>query len=248
MEILVDRKLILTKFLIPLNKFTDQAIITLTRDCIDCVSYTTNDKQTIVLYTKLVVKNKTDDPNFVDVKLNIGSVKKFINALSCLSDDIIALDIQPNHIAYTSPNANFKFHLKEDGTIESAPMSVTKINNIEFSTEVTISNDTLKEVIKASGFSIDTNKIYFNMKDGSLYGDLTDKTIQNLDNINILISENVVGDKLESPVILGMDVFKVLSSTKCKQLDIKFSKNGAVVFHIKEDNYLMKYLTSSLVK
>ena len=62
MEILVDRKLILSKFLIPLNKFTDQAIINVDREYLDCVSYTTSDKQSIVLYTKLMIKNQITDP------------------------------------------------------------------------------------------------------------------------------------------------------------------------------------------
>lgn len=248
MEILVDRKLILSRFLIPLNKFTDQATITLKSDHIDCVSYVTNERQTIVLYTKLNVKNKTNDPDFKGVNLNVGSVKKLINALSCIGEDIISLDVQPNHIAYKSTSASFKFHLKEDGMIEKAPMSVEKIDKIVFNTEIKIDKEKLAEIIKASSFSSDTNKIYFTTENGKMYADLTDKNIQNLDSINIIVTENVVGAKLDAPVILKLDIFKVLSAMKFQDINIRFNKNGAVVFQIEDDNYLMKYITSSLVK
>lgn len=252
MEVLVDRKLILSKFLIPLNKFTDQAIINLDKDFIDCVSYTTSDKQSIVLYTKLMVKNDVTDPTavtpFNGVKLNIGSVKKLINALNCINEDIIKLTIEKNHIAYASPDAKFKFHLKEDGTIEKAPITVEKIEKIGFKTEIMLSAEKLDEIIRASSFSTDSNKLYFHIKDKILYADLTDKTIQNLDSISILLTNEITGDIFTEPVPLRLDVFRILSSIKFEKLNLKFNKDGVVVFEIAENNYLMKYITSSLIK
>jgi hypothetical protein len=248
MEILVDRKLILSKFLIPLNKFTDQAIIYLDKDYIDCVSYTTSDKQSIILYTKLFIKNDIQDPTFKGIKLNIGSVKKLINAFNCINDDIIRLNIEKNSISYTSPDANFKFHLKEDGVIETAPITVEKIARIGFKTEITLSPDKLEEIIRASSFSTDSNKIYLNIKNNTLYADLTDKTIQNLDSISILLTSDIQGEPLTEPVPLRLDVFRILSSIKFEKLNMKFNKDGVVVFEIVENNYLMKYITSSLIK
>jgi hypothetical protein len=248
MEVLVDRKLILSKFLIPLNKFTDQAIVTLRKDCIDCVSYSTSDKQSIVLYTKLLIKNDVQDPEFTSVKLNIGSVKKLINAFQCINEDIIKLNIESNHIAYNSPDANFKFHLKEDGTIETAPITIEKIAKIGFKTHITISPDKLDEIMRASTFSSDSNKIYFNIKNNIMYADLTDKTIQNLDSISILVTNDINGDVFTEVIPLRLDIFRILSSLKFEKLNIKFNKDGVVVFDIEENNYLMKYITSSLIK
>lgn len=246
MEIIVDRKLILNKFLIPLNKFTDQAIITLNKEYIDCVSYSTNDKQSIVFYSKLLIKSDITDPN--DVKLNIGSVKKFINALNCVNYDIIKLTVEKNHIAYNSPETNFRFHLKEDGTIEKPTINLEKINAMDFDTEIEVTAEKIDEILKASNVSTDSNKIYLYVKDDIFYAELTDKNIQNLDTVTVMVTNQIIKSKLTEPVPLRLDIFRLLSSIKFDKLNIKLNNKGVVVFEIKEDNYLMKYITSSLIK
>ena len=245
MEIIIDRKLFLSKFLIPVSKFTDQAILSLNKDFMDCISTTTNDKQSIILYTKLIVKTDMTEDN---IKLNIGSLKKLINALNCITEDIIKLNIEKNHIAYNSPETNFKFHLKEDGTVEKPSISLDKINSIVGDTDIIISSERLDELLKASSFSTDSEKVYLTLKDNILIGELTDKTIQNLDSMNIILTKEVTGFQFTDSVALKLDIFKLISSLKFDKLLIKCTKKGVLVFEIKDDNYLMKYITSSLIK
>lgn len=245
MDIIIDRKLFLSKFLIPVNKFTDQAILSLNKEYMDCISTTTTDKQSIILYTKLIVKtDMTEDT----IKLNIGSLKKLINALNCITTDIIKLTIEKNHIAYTSEETNFKFHLKEDGTIEKPAISLDKINTITGDTEIVITPDKIDELIRASTFSTDSEKVYLTLKDGILVGELTDKNIQNLDSISVILTNNVTGFQFSDSIPLKLDIFKLISSLKFDKLLIKCTKKGVLVFEIKDDNYLMKYITSSLIK
>ena len=245
MDIIIDRKLFLSKFLIPVNKFTDQAILSLNKEYMDCISTTTTDKQSIILYTKLIVKtDMTEDT----IKLNIGSLKKLINALNCITSDIIKLTIEKNHIAYLSEETNFKFHLKEDGTIEKPAISLDKINSITGDTEITIAPDKIDELIRASSFSTDSEKVYLTLKKGVLIGELTDKNIQNLDSISVILTNNVTGFQFTESIPLKLDIFKLISSLKFDKLLIKCTKKGVLVFEIKDDNYLMKYITSSLIK
>jgi len=246
MEILVDRKQILSKFLVPINKFTDQAIITLNKDYIDCVSYTSNDKQSILLYTKLMIKtNITDDAK---ITLNIGNIKKLISALGCISTDIIKLIIEKNHIAHVSPEATFKFHLKEDGTIEKPTANIEKINAMSFNTNIDLSAVKIDDILKASNFSSDSNKIYLTIKDNSLIAELTDKTIPNLDTISVVLTDQITGIAFKESIALRLDIFRLISSIKYDKLTIRINDKGVVVFEINENDYLMKYITSSLIK
>lgn len=245
MDIIVDRKLLLSKFLIPITKFTDQGILSVNKDYIDCVSNTSQDKQTVILYTKLVVKTDMTEDN---IKLNVGDLKKLISALSCINQDIIKLSIEKNHIAYQSPETNFKFHLKEDGTINTCPINMEKINAIISDTEFIISSEKINELIKASSFCVDSNKVYLSLKDGKLIAELTDKTIQNLDAITINLTDEIHGKVFTDDIIFKLDIFKLISSLKFDKLSVKLTNKGAVIFEIKDDNYLMKYIASGLIK
>lgn len=246
MNILLDRKLILSKFLIPLSKFTDQAIVSLNKDYIDCISYSTAEKQSVILYTKLVIKSveKVEDA----VKLNIGSIKKLINALSCIDKDIIELTIDKNAISYTSDETSFKFHLKEDGVLEKPPINVDKINAMTFETSTLVPAAKIDEIIKAGGFSTDSSKIYIYIKNNIMFAELTDRNIQNLDTIKVVLTNKITGTPFDKEIPMRIDIFRILSTIHFDQLNMSFNKKGMVVFEIKDDNYLMKYVTSSLVK
>lgn len=248
MEIIVDKNQILNKFLIPLSKFTDQAIVNLYNDSIDCLAYTTNDKQSIVLYTKLFVKTDMP-PETSKIQLNVGNLKKLIHALTCLNDvTIMKLNIEKNNISYTSSETNFKFHLKEDGVISQTPVNVEKVLSLNFATIFTLSNSKIDEILKASNFSAESNKIYLFSKNNMLFAELTDKTIPNLDTMNVFLTNEIQGNQLVNPIPLRLDIFKIISTLKFNSLTIKINEKGVVVFEIVEDNYLMKYITSCLVK
>lgn len=246
MEIIVDKKLILSKFLIPLNKITEQAIVSLNKESISCISYSSNDKQSIIFYSKLNIVNNMDSDE--TISLNIGSVRKLINALSCISLDIIPLRVEKNSISYSSPETSFKFHLKEDGVIPIPAINLVKIQGMTFDTSITIPYNKFNEVLKASSYTEDSNKVYFNIIDNKMYAELTDKTISNIDNMSICLSNEITGNIGIGSVALRMDVFKLLSSLKFDNINIGLSSKGIVAFIINEDNYLMKYITSSLIK
>ena len=246
MDIIVNKKTFLGKLLLPISKFTDKIILNFNTDFIDSISYTTADKQTIILYTKVMFKSAT--PITDPIKLNIGSVKKLISAFNCISEDIVELKIEQNNISYKSNESSFRFHLKEDGTVEKPVFNLEKINATVFTTQFKILSSKLSEMLKACGFSTDSDKIYIYTKDSKVLCDLTDKTIQNLDSFTFTLSDNFTGTPLIDPIILRIDVFKTLSSIKFDVCDMKLDAKGIVVFEVKDDESLMKYVTTSLIK
>ncbi len=247
MEIICNKKLFLNKFLIPISKFTDQAIVNVNSDNIDCTSYSNTEKQSIILYTK--IDYKTNDTIVEPIKLNIGSIKKFINALTLINDDIILLTIDKNSISYKSIDTNFRFHLKEDGILEKSTINIEKIDKTIFETEIFLSNDRLNDIIKASTFTPDTNKLYINIKDGKICGELTDKNIANIDNISVILSEKYTTtlEKFED-CVLKFDIFKIISSIKFDECILKINNKGVIMFEIKDTESIIKYITTSLIK
>jgi len=247
MEIIVDKNLLLQKFFIPLNRFTDQIIVDLHPDSMECISYNTTDKQSIILYAKLYIK--TSIPTNETTKLNIGSLKKFIQALNCLQDlSIIKLDIEKNHIAYKSSDTNFKFHLKEDGIINVPPINLDKILAITTPTSFDLTSEKVDEIIRAGSFSNESNKVYISNENGILQAELTDKTIPNLDSMRLTLTNEITGTPLTTPIILKLDIFKTLSTIKFDKVNIKISDKGAVIFELVDKDYNIKYITSCLVK
>jgi hypothetical protein len=138
--------------------------------------------------------------------------------------------------------------LKEDGTIEKAPISLDKIAQIQYNTWFTLTNDKINEILQASNFSAETNKVYIYLKDNNLYGEMTDKTIQNLDSMTVLLSDAVMGDRLSEMIALKIDIFKIISTLKMPTLTVKINTKGVIMFEIKEADFLLQYITSSLVK
>lgn len=247
MEVILNKRLFLNKFLIPINKFTDQAIINLDNNFIDCISFATNEKQSIILYTKII--HKTDETLEAPIKLNIGSIKKLISALSLIKEDIISLKIENNSITYKSEETNFRFHLKEDGILEKNTINIDKINKTEFETNINLVYDKINELIKANTFATDTNKVYITIKNDKVYCELTDKNIANLDTINIILSNKYTTTcEPKDDIILKLDVFKIISSIKFDECLLKINSKGVIMFDISDNESVIKYITTSLIK
>jgi len=246
MDIIINKKNFLGKLLIPISKFTDQVTLNFNNDYIDSIAYTTIDKQSIILYTKVLFKSTT--PITEPIKINIGSVKKLINAFSCVTDDIVELKVETNNISYSSSQARFKFHLKEDGIVERQAFNLKKIEATVFDLQFKLTSNKLSDMLKGCGFSTDSDKIYINTTDGKITGELTDKTIQNLDSMSVVLADSYTGTAITEPIIMRIDVFKTLSSIKFDACDMKIDTKGIVIFEVKDDESIMKYITTCLVK
>lgn len=246
MDIIVNKKTFLNKLLIPISKFTDQTTLNFTNDYIDSIAYTTLDKQSIILYAKIIYKAST--PITEPLKLNIGSIKKLISAFNCIKDDIVELSIEQNNISYNSIDSKFRFHLKEDISIERPTINLEKIDKTIFDVQLVLNNEKLSEMLKACGYSSDSDKVYIYTSNNAVVCDMTDKTIQNLDSISVTLADSFIGTPLFDPIILRNDIFKIISSIKFDECELKINTKGIVVFEIKDDESKLKYITTSLIK
>ena len=239
----------LEKLLKPVNRLTESCIIRVK----DKQIYTlcSSSDNSVILYAK------TDLPIPIeDVKLNIINIKKLMTGLDCLGDDgEFKLVYNTNNIIcksineVTGENTHFKYHLVEDDIIKESSVNIEKIASLTYDTIFELSLAKVRQIMSAYSFVNDVNKIYFYTKDDKVYAEIDDKTLQNVDNVSMLVSSEYTGQQLIDALSVKIEVFKLLASSKTS-IKVKINNEFKVfVFETQEDdNTQLKYIISALVK
>ena len=114
-------------------------------------------------------------------------------------------------------------------------------------TSFILKNDQIKELIKGSVFSSDSNKIYVSTDSEGVYAELTDKTRNNIDTITLRISDSYDGDSIDS-LPFSFEIFRLMEISN-KDILVKINvKLGLVIFEILDNYNKMLYVMSSLIK
>lgn len=242
MEITINNQHFKKLFLEQISKISDSAIITLTSDKASCIACTP-DNSVIISVTIPIESN-----NLINATLNVGDIKKLIRAVDCIDKDKSTFKIFNNNLSYADNNIQFKFHLLENGIISQPKINVEKLDKIQFDSLFSLQDKSINELIKASTFSTDSNKIYLTSTDNILKGNLTDKTRFNIDNFETIVSNNFEGSKIDS-LCLNFEVFRILSTSKFNELKCQISsKLGVVLFSFQNNIITTKYIVSALTK
>lgn len=242
----IPKKEIINKFFNPISRITDKCILAVQQNNISAVTNT--DDGNIILYAKYNTSTSLDENTII--KINMPDVKKLTKMLECISntETNVDLSIESNHIAYTGTDLKFKYYLLDDGIIQNSIINVDKINKLTFDTNFTITTQKLDEILKASSFNSDCNKIYFYTKDNKVYGEITDKTIQNIDNITFSISDSYSGSETKRVLPIDLEIIRMLGVVK-NNISCKINtKLEVLMFEINEPNLVLKYIVSALTK
>jgi hypothetical protein len=238
----------LEKILKPINKISESCVLKGKDDSLYSVS-STEDKS-VILYAKLKLDSLLED----SIKLNLISVKKLLSGLHCLGNTgNFSITLFDNYIKCETDENNqkthFKYHLVEDEIIKEFPIKLEKITNLTFNTEFDLSPDKSKRILAASSFATDAQKVYFAVKDNVITAEINDKTVPNIDNMSIPITDTWNGDDLISDFPISLEIFKNLISFK-GNIKVKINNDCKVaIFNIMEDNLLeLKYIVSALIK
>jgi len=240
----------LEKLLKPVNRLSESCILRSDGDNIYTIC-STNDGSVILYATSKI-------PLILDsLKLNIINIKKLLTGLECLGDDgEFKLFYKQNHILCKSislsseDNAHFKYHLVDDGIIRESPIKLQKLSELTFDTTFEISLAKVKQIMSAYSFNGEVNKIYFYTKDSKVYAEIDDKTMQNIDNVSLNVSNEFSGKTLSTPMAVKIEIFKLLSSSKTSiKVKINNTNYNVFIFETQEDeNTQLKYIASALVK
>jgi hypothetical protein len=240
----------LERLLKPVNRLSDSCILRSDEDNIYTICSTSDGS--VILYATSKIPLVLDS-----LKLNLINIKKLLTGLDCLGDDgEFKLIYKNNHILCKSissnneDNAHFKYHLVDDGIIKESPVKLQKLSELTFDTAFEISTAKIKQIMSAYSFNNEVNKIYFYTKDSKVYAEIDDKTMQNVDNVSLNISNEFSGKDLLSPMAVKIEVFKLLSSSKSSiKVKINNTNYNVFIFETQEDeNTQLKYIISALVK
>lgn len=242
-------KTALEKILIPVNRLTESCVLKIDKDNIYTVCSSLDNS--VILYAKTNLPIELHNSKF-----NLINIKKFLTGLECLGDGgTFELIHKNNHLTCkssndaTGENTHFKYHLVDDNIIKESTINIETIAKLKFNTTYEISAAKIKQVMSAYSFVNDVNKIYFYTKDNNVYAEIDDKTLQNVDNVSMLISNGFSGDEIANPLSIKIEIFKNLAVYK-NPITVKINNEFKVfVFEIKDDdNTQLKYIISALVK
>jgi hypothetical protein len=238
----------LEKILKPINRLTESCVLKVKDDLLFTIC--TSSDNSLILYASTKIPTEIDP-----FKLNIINIKKLLTGLDCLGDSgEFSLFVENNCLKcqsidhQTHENISFKYHLVDENIIKETAINIQKIAQLNFDTEFEIRPEVVKKIISAYTFASDASKIYFYSKDKKIYGEIDDKSLQNIDNMSLMISNNLIGVDLDKPLPINIEIFKNLCINK-NSLKVKINNEFNVfVFQTQDDeNVELKYIVSALV-
>lgn len=209
-----NKNSLVNNFLSPICKLTENTVIKVRNNEFNAIS-SSNDG-TLIVNCTLPQQNDVEETIF----LNIPDINKFIKVLGCITDESIELQFNNNNLEYKSPTIGFKYHLLEDGIIDPPSVDINKIKNIDFPFSFCVDSETISQLIKASTFTTDTNKIYFSTSGQAVQATLTDKQRHNVDSFAQQVSESFQGEPLTKELAMSFETIRIISTIRYEELNI----------------------------
>ena len=241
MELNLQKDEIISSFFSPIAKTTEQCVLTIKDNKMSCISH--NVETGLILYGVYDLKD-----NNIETTINIGDIKRFIKVLELVEDNVITIKVDSNKLVYKSKSLKFNYHLMEDIIMHKSSIKPEKINNFQYTTEFTIENKRIQEILKGSVFSIDTNKMYLYTENGQVFADLADHATPNTDSVAFVFTDTFTGMPIVKPMALHLDAMRLLSGVKYNSVNIKVNVDiGIVLFELTTANAVIKYILSTRI-
>jgi len=244
MEIKLDKKDFANNFLNVVSKAVDIVSVKIDKNGLYAVCNKPD--------TSIILLAKYNYPIEVEseVTLNIGDIKKLLRVIDCIEEDTITFKINSNHLLYKSPTLQFKYHFLDDSIVPKIALKRDKIEALELNTFFDIEYKKLQEVLKASSFTSDTNKIYLYGQSDGVYCELGDKEKTNTDNISLRVTDTIEGQPLQQELPFNLDIFRVLAGVKFDKARVGINQKHKVMsFYVKPtQDTEFKFIISGLIK
>ena len=239
----LEKENFLQRFLIPVSKLTDNAVITIIDDEVNSVCASTDGS--VVLLASLKLTNGSCN----NARLNLPDVKKFIRLLDCIEENNILLEFKNNHLRHNTSNFKFNYHLFEDSYMQRCPVNQDKIKALKYDSTFLLTTNKFNDILKASSIATDSDKLYFYTRDNEVYAELNDYERQNINSITYKISDKFVGEPIKNVLPLNLESIRLLSGLKADTFVVKINNALKVtLFEIISDNINIKFVISALVK
>jgi len=244
MELKLVKKDFADNFLSVIGKAVDIVSIKLNKDGLYAVCNKPD--------TSIILLAKYNKPFDIDqeITLNIGDVKKLLRVIDCINEDELVFTIESNHLYYKTDKLQFKYHFLDDSVVPKVTLKREKIEALTNDTFFDIDSKKLQEILKASSFTTDTNKIYLYGKPDGVYCELGDKEKSNTDSISLKAADKVEGQPFNQVIPFNLDIFRVLTGVKFDKarvgINLKFKVMSFYVKPTEETDFT--FVISGLVK
>ena len=244
MELKLVKKDFADNFLNVIGKAIDIVSIKLNRDGLYAVC--NKPDTSIILLAKYSKSFDVDQ----EITLNIGDVKKLLRVIDCIDEDELVFKIESNHLYYKTEKLQFKYHFLDDSVVPKVTLKREKIEALTNDTFFDINTKKLQEILKASSFTTDTNKIYLYGQPDGVYCELGDKEKSNTDNISLKVADKVEGQPFNQVIPFNLDIFRILTGVKFETarvgINLKFKVMSFYVKPTEETDFT--FVISGLVK
>lgn len=237
-----NKQTLINNFLSPISKLTENAVIKV-RDK-EITSLSTSNDGTLIVNCTVPQVNDIDETIF----LNVPDINKFIKVLSCIADEGVEVLYNNNNLEYKSPTVGFKYHLLDDGIIDPPSVNIEKIKKIDFPFKFSMDSVVVNQLIKASTFTTDTNKIYFSCKEGTVSATLTDRQRHNVDSYSQQVASEYNGDELPKELALSFETLRIISTIRFENLTVHINPDlNVFLFQIEMQGSNIMIVSSGFV-
>lgn len=212
----------------------------------DISTMVSSENDNIIFYSKVDIENDQfeDDES---LQISIKEVTKLQKLFLCIPEEEFDIDVEVNHFKYTSPSVRFKYFFLEDGVIKDPKFNFEKFNQVKMDHSFTLTKEKIKEILRMGAIVNDASKVYIKFLNNGVYAETTDKTLEDTNSVDILLSEDY--DGVENPIGFPIEyaLIKILNYSKCDMFEVKYSSERKVFeFTGKRNKYICKYITSAL--
>ncbi len=238
------------------NVFRGGATLKIYKEYIECIACS-EDSSSIIICSKINILN-SDDINLANNEeyiVNVPDLQKFSKLLSMNEGETFTFEIKNNYIYFKNERVKGAKFILDDIPAQKIPKHVTAqwFNNFKSNYSTTLDKTQIKEILHMSSFADGSNKVYFYQDEDKLIAELNDRTIDNIDNLSIIVSDKGQGT-INDKVIIAVDSLSslVLTTPEIK-LDVvsignKIKSFEALLFSIISDGVLVKYLFNSKMR
>lgn len=238
MEINFDNKTdLVERFLRPISALTENAVLKLKNNTLSCL---TNNEIGIILYAEY----KTDIEG--DINFNVPDIKRLEKLLSYNSIPTkLKLEFKSNCFSYKDKNIRFKYKFLDDNIIQEPKINLKNLEKFDFPIQFSTTN--IHELARGASFVSESEKLYININEEGVYGEITDKTNSSVDSYSVLLSDEQYTTNMSFPI--HYDIVRLLASST-KSSDNIFVKintdQGFCVFELSFGDAQLTYIVTGL--
>ena len=238
------------------NVFRGGATLKIYKNYIECIACS-EDSSSIIVCSKIHLLNENDInlANGESYDINVPDLQKFTKLLSMNEEPTFTFEIKNNYIYFKNNKVRGAKFILDDIPAQKIPKHVTAKWFDNFKTNYTVELDKtqIKEILQIASFADGSDKVYFYQEDGKLIAELNDRTISNIDNVSLMVSDKGEGTINDKVIIAVNSLSALVLNTPSIKLEVvsvgnKIKSFEALLFTVVSEGILVKYLFNSKMR